>query len=118
MRDKNRVDKVIIKKIIGYCNDIEIFISRFGNNFENFVSDRAFQMSCGMCIIQIGELTTRLSEDFKEKHSEIEWRKIKAMRNIHTHDYEKVDMKILWKTLNEDIPDLKESLQKIFEQMN
>ena len=68
MKDKNRVDKVVVlQKIIGYCNDIEIFTNRFGNNFENFKSDRAFQMYCGICIVQIGELTTRLSEDFKEK---------------------------------------------------
>lgn len=118
MRNENRVNKVILQKIIGYCNDIEKFMNRFGNNFENFISDRAFQMSCGMCIIQIGELTTRLSEDFKEKISEIEWNKIKGLRNIFAHDYESVKFEVLWEILTEDIPALKESLQKIFEQMS
>ena len=32
MQNENRVDKVIIKKIIGYCENIEALIERFGNN--------------------------------------------------------------------------------------
>ena len=66
-----------------------------------------------MCILQIGELTTRLSEDFKENHSEIAWRKIKGLRNIHVHEYEKVDCEEMLKILQNDIPDLKEKLEKI-----
>ena len=37
-----------------------------------------------MCIIQIGENVERLSDDFKENHSNIPWRSIKDMRNIMT----------------------------------
>ncbi|WP_371874440.1 DUF86 domain-containing protein [Senimuribacter intestinalis] len=43
-----------------------------------------------MCIIQIGELVSRLSEEFLEKHSEIPWYAIKAMRNLHAHDFNKL----------------------------
>ena len=112
MKDKNCVDKVVLQKIIGYCNDIEIFTNRFGNDFENFVSDRA---SCGMCIVQISELTTRLSKDFKEKNSEIAWNQIKGLRNIFAYDYESVKFEILWEILTEDIPALKAQIEKIFE---
>lgn len=33
------------------------------------------------------------------------------MRNVHAHDYEKVDFDTMWKTLTLDIPDLKNKLQ-------
>ena len=118
MQDKNRVNKVIIKKIIGYCENIEMLIERFGNNFESYNSDFAFQLSCGMCIIQIGELTTRLNKEFKEKFSEIAWSEIKALRNIHVHEYEKVNFDYMLQTFQTDIPDLKEKLQKILSAMN
>ena len=118
MQNENRVDKVIVKKIIGYCENIESLIERFGNNFESYNSDFAFQLYCGMCIIQIGELTTRLSDDFKEKFSEIAWREIKSFRNIQAHDYENIKLEKSWKILNEDIPDLKEKLQKILSEMD
>lgn len=94
-----------------------MLIKRFGNNFESYNSDFAFQLSCGMCIIQIGELTTRLSEDFKENFSEIDWRGIKSFRNIQAHDYENIKLEKSWKILNENIPDLKEKLQKILSEM-
>lgn len=45
--------------------------------------------------------------------NEKDWHAIKAMRNLHAHDYENVDLDIVWNTLREDIPDLKIQLQKM-----
>lgn len=107
-------DKIILQKIIDYCDKTEILIERFGATYEKFVSDFGYQMACGMCIIQIGELTTRLTEDFKNQNLEIAWTKIKGLRNIYAHDYESVNLKMIWEILTEDIPKLKEDLQKIY----
>ena len=112
MRNKTHVNKTALKKIISYCNDIENIIDRFGNSLEDFEKDFAFQYS-----IQIGELTTRLTDDFKEKYSEIAWVQIKGLRNIYAHEYENVDLEEIWKIISEDIPDLKEKLQKILSEM-
>ena len=117
MRKKNRdANKIVIQKIIGYCDKIEAFIKRFGPDFENYCKDEAFQLSCSACIIQIGELTTRLSEDFKENHSNITWYAIKGLRNIHAHEYEKVDLEGMWNTLTQEIPELKAQLTEILSQ--
>ena len=111
MRNKKRdTDEIIIQKIIGYCDDIAGAMERFNRSYEQYVSDKVFQYSCNMCILQIGELTTRLTEEFKAQHSEIPWRLIKAMRNIHAHEYESVDFEGMWDTLTRDIPDLREKL--------
>lgn len=66
-----------------------------------------------MCIIQIGELANRLSDETKESAPNIPWRAIKGMRNLHAHDYEKVDLEIVWNTLLEDVPVLKHSLENL-----
>lgn len=113
MRDKNRVNKVVVKKIIGYCIDIVNLKKMFGSTFEEFEKNFAFQYAAGMCIIQIGELTTRLTEDFKNQNSEIDWIGIKGLRNIYAHDYEKIDIELVWDALTKEIPDLKEKLEKI-----
>lgn len=112
-RNKRDTNRIVIQKITGYCDRIEELIYRFGGTFEAFRADIAFQLSCGMCIIQIGELTTRLTEDFKETHSDIQWNQVKALRNLHAHDYESVDLEIVWEILTEDIPELKERLEKL-----
>lgn len=44
------------------------------------------QYSSNMCIIQIGELVSRLSDEFLEQHKYIPWHAIKSMRNLHAHE--------------------------------
>lgn len=66
-----------------------------------------------MCIVQIGEYVTRLSDDFKQEHSEIPWRTIKGMRNVATHQYDRIDFEIMWNTLTESVPELEEKLMLI-----
>jgi uncharacterized protein with HEPN domain len=106
-------DREVILKMIKYCNDVEQLMEKYNSDFEAYKTDISFQYSCNMCIIQIGELVSRLSEDFLEKHSQIPWYAIKGMRNLHAHDYEKVDLNIVWNTLTEDIPDLLNKLDMI-----
>lgn len=106
-------DIVIIKKIIKYCNDINTLMVRFNKDFKLYKKDISFQYACNMCIIQIGELANRLSEEVKETHKDIPWRAIKGMRNLHAHDYENIDLEIVWNTLVEDIPALKEDIEKL-----
>ena len=78
-----------------------------------FKTDISFQYACNMCIIQIGELVSRLSDEFLEQYRQIPWHAIKAMRNLHAHDYDRVDLDIVWNTLQEDIPDLKRQLESM-----
>ena len=113
MRGNNRADKIIMRKIIEYCEKTEVLIQRFGATFDKFSSDAAFQLSCSMCIVQIGELMIRLSDDFKSQHSEIPWRAIKAMRNVLVHDYEDINWASAWDDLTKGIPELKAQLEQI-----
>lgn len=106
-------DIEVLKKIIGYCDDIELLKEKYNCSFEKYESDISFQYSCNMCIIQIGELVGRLSEDIIGNHNEIPWHAIKGMRNLHAHDYENVDLEIVWNTLIEDIPKLKEQIKQL-----
>ena len=104
-------DRSVLERIVKYCNDIESLLVEYGNSYEQYKNRISFQYSCNMCIIQIGELVGRLSDDFIEGHSEVPWYAIKAMRNLHAHDYERVDLEIVWNTLTEEIPDLKELIE-------
>lgn len=106
-------DAVILRKMIKYCQDIEYLLEQYERSFEKYQKEISFQYACNMCIIQIGELVSRVSEETMEENREIPWRAIKAMRNLHAHDYENVDLEIVWNTLIEDIPALKEQLENI-----
>ena len=102
-----------IRRMIAYCDDVAYLLDEYDGSFDRYKTQIAFQYVCNMCIIQIGELVGRLSDDFLEQHRDIPWHAIKAMRNLHAHDYERVDLAIVWKTLTEEIPDLKARLEKM-----
>lgn len=106
-------DVMVIRKMIKYCDDINSLMKRFNTDFEKYKTDISFQYACNMCIIQIGELANRLSDETKECNKKIPWRAIRGMRNLHAHDYENIDLEIVWNTLVEDIPALKKSLEEL-----
>ncbi len=83
-------------------------------DFERYKTDISVQYSCNMCIIQIGEFANRVLEETEGSGKNIPWRAMKGMRNLHTHDYENVDLEIVWNTLLEEIPVLKISLEEMF----
>ena len=55
----------------------------------------------------VGEASNNLSDEFRKKHPEILWRKMKNMRNFLIHEYFGVNTKIVWSTCKEDLPKLK-----------
>lgn len=109
----NERDRRVLEKILSYCDDVETLLNKYQRDYDLYKTDISFQYSCNMCIIQIGELVSRLSDGFIDENTEIPWYAIKAMRNLHAHDYERVDFSIVWTSLIEDIPDLKERIEKI-----
>ncbi|MFH1890881.1 MAG: DUF86 domain-containing protein [Candidatus Kuenenbacteria bacterium] len=61
----------------------------------------------------IGEAANNISDEFKEKHPEFSWFDMSNMRNKLIHEYFGVDLNIVWDTCKNDLPKLKEQLQKI-----
>lgn len=55
---------------------------------------------------RIGEAVARLPDAFINDHRDIEWRKIRGMRNIIAHSYARVDHGILWNALDQRMPEL------------
>jgi uncharacterized protein with HEPN domain len=66
-----------------------------------------------MCVVQIGELVARLSEEVKAKDVTIPWRIIKDTRNFYVHAYGAIDVPSVWNTLSNDIPALKTACENI-----
>jgi len=61
----------------------------------------------------IGEATKKISKDLKSQYREIPWKEMSGMRGKLIHDYFGVDVDVVWKTVNEDIPYLKSLIEYI-----
>ena len=103
----------VLEHIVSYCRQIEQTVERFGNDAAIFQNDPIYRNAAALCILQIGELVGRLTDDFKEQHPAIPWRQIKAMRNIVAHSYGTVDPETTWEIITDDIPTLKEYCEAI-----
>lgn len=62
--------------------------------------------------IQIAENASKLSKEFKARHSNIDWGSISGLRNRIVHDYGHTDLNIILETLKVDIPELKNVLEQ------
>lgn len=61
----------------------------------------------------IGEAANHIPDSIQEKYSKIPWSQIKGMRNLLVHEYFGVDIDVLWRTIQEDLPPLKIQLIEI-----
>lgn len=109
-------DAQIVRKIVRYCNEVQLTHENFQNNKQLFFDKEKgfiYRNSISMPILQIGELVKNLSSDFRSAHNSMPWREIAKMRDFFAHHYGTLDYEITWKTSQEDIPELKNYLESI-----
>lgn len=61
----------------------------------------------------IGEAARRLSEEKRLALPEVAWEAMVGMRNILIHEYDDVDLSVVWNAVHEDLPPLITVLEKI-----
>lgn len=64
-----------------------------------------------MAILQIGELSTKLSDNIKKEIPDIPWHQIKGLRNYLAHDYGSIRLEDMWDTILNDIPPLEKAIR-------
>ncbi|MCO6449577.1 MAG: DUF86 domain-containing protein [Caldilineales bacterium] len=83
---------------------------------ETFYGDELRQSAILQKLIVIGEAATRLSDDFKIGHPEVEWAEIVAFRNIAVHAYFSIAWEIVWVTATDDVPRLRRQIAGLIRQ--
>ena len=98
-----------------YCDEINQTHEFFHNDKEKFYSDDGFvyRNSVTMPILQIGELSKNLSDEFRNENATIPWKSIAGMRDVFAHHYGSIDYDIVWETAVKEIPELKKYLQSL-----
>ncbi|MBQ9195598.1 MAG: DUF86 domain-containing protein [Clostridia bacterium] len=98
-------DEQTLRHILSHCQDVQQFIQRFGSDYDTFIHDRAYYNAVAMCVMQIGELSNGLSDEFREStKDQMPWGMIRGMRNWLAHSYSEIDSKVLWETARNDLP--------------
>jgi uncharacterized protein with HEPN domain len=61
----------------------------------------------------IGEAANRLPDEFKDKYPEIDWYRIRGLRNRVVHDYFGIDYSIIWQIKENYLPQMIEKLEAL-----
>ncbi|MBF3377887.1 DUF86 domain-containing protein [Leptospira borgpetersenii serovar Balcanica] len=84
-------------------------------NKDNFLSNNVLKRAFVRSVEIIGEASNKLSDPFKKKYSEPEWRKFSATRNHLIHGYFIVDYDIVWDLIENKIPILEIQIKAILQ---
>ena len=104
-------NKIIICKIETYAVQVRQFIRDM--DFLEFSKDDKTMAACIFNLSQIGELAGKLESDFIENTAHIPWRKIRGLRNRIVHDYEGIELNIVWDVLTNFLPELIDNIEKL-----
>jgi len=61
----------------------------------------------------MGEAASKLPNDFVQLYAKIDWSRMIGMRNVLVHNYSNIDLDILWRTINLDLPKVRKQLTEL-----
>jgi len=101
-----------------YIDDMLESISRIrdyvlGMSFDEFIADLKTQDAVLRNLEIIGEAAGKLPSDITDDTSQIEWRKIKALRNLLAHEYFGVNVDIVWDVVQNKLAELEVACRNI-----
>jgi uncharacterized protein with HEPN domain len=85
--------------------DTQDFVRGYG--FDDFKRDKKTVYAVVRAMEVIGEAAKNIPEPIRSKYPNIPWRDMAGMRDKLIHAYFGVDVEVLWKTIQQDIPLLK-----------
>lgn len=106
-------NRKIIMKIVKHIDSI----LRYANNvdYTGFRDNSMMVEACVFNLSQIGELVTKLNKEYITGHPEIPWLKMRGLRNRIVHDYEGINLKLIWDIIGTDIKVLKGQLLELID---
>ncbi len=88
-----------------------------GMDFSNFSSDRKTNLAVVRTLEVIGEAARHIPLRIRRRHPQVSWQDMVGMRNKLIHQYYGVDMEVLWRTVQEDLPPLVVQIRRMLTEM-
>jgi Uncharacterized conserved protein len=106
-----RHEPSFLKDILSACRKIEAIVGATSEG--SFLQDEVLPAAVLHHLTVIGEAINRLSVELRERHPEVPWRQIIAVRHRIVHAYFDLDWQILWDAATDDIPELRRQILDI-----
>jgi uncharacterized protein with HEPN domain len=97
-------DKAHLADILYAAQAIRRFVD--GITKEQFLANEEKYEAVNRKFEIMGEAARRLSPEARQEFPDIPWDLVTAMRNILIHDYDDVNLNLVWQTAQNDLPPL------------
>jgi uncharacterized protein with HEPN domain len=114
MSKRNRI--LLLNDMLLAINKIFSYVDEM--SFENFAKDDKTIDAVTRNFEIIGEAANRIDEDFKNAHPELEWNRLRGLRNRIVHDYFGIDLEIVFSIIHNDLEQYKHHLQLVISAEN
>lgn len=106
--------EIFLKHILECIEEIEKYTKKVSR--ERFLQTTQLQDAVVRRLEIIGEAVKNLPTAFRDKYSEVAWKKIAGLRDILIHQYFGVDLNLVWKMVKRNLPGLKKKILKILDE--
>lgn len=106
IRDSGRLEHILIA-----IGNVQKFLE--GKTFEDLCQDKILFYAVVKNIEIVGEAANNLTKELQVQHPEVQWKDVISMRHVLVHDYYSIDARTAWQTAQENLPQLKEQIEKI-----
>ncbi|MGN0852935.1 MAG: DUF86 domain-containing protein [Kiritimatiellia bacterium] len=87
--------------------------SMSGVTWETFATNEDKQGNVVRCLEVIGEASNHVAEEIRNANPGIPWASIIGMRNNLVHGYNEVNYRLVWRTVQNDLRVLEETIPQI-----
>ena len=109
-----RDDRARLRHILEAITHIQKYAARGENAFRR---DELIQNWMVRHLQILGEAARALSGQFRDRHPEVPWLNIMDMRNVLVHEYFGIDLDIVWRVVERELPDLRRKIEAILKEL-
>lgn len=109
MRSKPQRDEGYVEDALKLCDTVAEYLQH-APSLADFEQNQMLKDAIMLQLIYLGEACSKISEARQEQNPEIEWHRIKGMRNRLAHDYWQENAAVVYETAQKAVPKLRVQL--------
>lgn len=110
------------REFIDFLNDIVVAAERSaefvaGIDFPTFSRDAKTAYAVVRALEIVGEAAKRIPQDVRDANPDVPWRAMAGLRDKLIHDYTSVNLEVVWRTIQVDVPPLIAKIRRLIDSL-
>jgi uncharacterized protein with HEPN domain len=115
MTQGNPADRLYLTHILECIANVESDVQGDRSNLEQ---NRMIRDAVLRNLQVLAECTQRLTDQIKSTQPSIPWQQIQGFRHRLVHDYFRIDMDIVWRVVEQHLPELKDAVTQMLKSLD